>query len=238
MILLILICCHTSLSQTTSARWYNRSFVTKIVDNATSLGPFRTRYDRKETLSTSRNIEFNNRQARHHSSDNIKVTDVPFYNRIVSTSFDRNQAGKISNKVKWRILQPIRRNPEKSGDIEKLTEAKGCVETVSGQRCLSNTRSNQINSVRNAENALRRRLKKERDLLIPKILTDVVHSPKRNTADTLEKTKPTDETKKLSTRIGSNSCACYWKQEKCGCDCEGSLNFDDFQVISNFVDLI
>lgn len=45
----------------------------------------------------------------------------------------------------------------------------------------------------------------------------------------------TDNEERLTTKLGSNSCACYWKQEICGCDCEGTLNYDDFQVISFLV---
>lgn len=41
----------------------------------------------------------------------------------------------------------------------------------------------------------------------------------------------TENEDRLTTKLGSNSCACYWKQEMCGCNCEGTLNYDDFQVI-------
>lgn len=45
----------------------------------------------------------------------------------------------------------------------------------------------------------------------------------------------TENENRSTTKLGSNPCACYWKQEMCGCDCEGTLNYDDFQVIFSLV---
>lgn len=45
----------------------------------------------------------------------------------------------------------------------------------------------------------------------------------------------TDKEDIMTTKLVSNPCACYWKQEICGCDCEGTLNYDDFQVMSFLV---
>lgn len=130
----------------------------------------------------------------------------------------RNNTAAKSNKSAsshWRVLTETRPSPSDPGCL------------FSGVGCLRKVRRKKMENLAN-DTVMEKRIgyHNTRDI---NVSGDVLMRDRGNHI-IMNDTKSSSDIDKFTTKIESDSCACYWRQERCGCDCEGSLTYDDFQV--------